>query len=190
MDIFAIASRIAASGYDFRTKMRINALVLEEIAREAGLDLTEMNDVATGISESDIHGLIQQLANTVHEEAERLKSTQAHAASILEKLYYELRTAAKKKPAKKPKKTKGPRSMMTQEPEFSCRVEIDLVADFEGHTTKAALLRKLKREIQASLEAGMKTTARDLHISLNDVTVRPVHLDCAVDAGTSPDEED
>ena len=99
-------------------------------------------------------------------------------------LHIASRVAAKKK---KPKKRE--KEIFHQEPEFACRVEIDLVADFEGEGSKAKLLKKLKTEISAALNSAMEITARDLRLDLKKVTVRPVSLDCAVTEGTSEDED-
>lgn len=66
-----MAVRIA-EGYDFRTKMKINAIVIKELARETGMS---ENDVAAAISESPVlHEEIQKLADAVHSEAERIKA--------------------------------------------------------------------------------------------------------------------
>jgi hypothetical protein len=188
MNISVIATRVAATDYDYDTKARVNAFIIEELARKTGLDY---NDVAIGISESDIHRLIDQLSKALFKDKLKLKPEEVqHISTILNQLNTDfkeiIRVAAKRK---KPSRSKE-HSITHQDPEFSCRVEIDLVADFEGATSKNKLLSKLKSEIQASLEAGMKTTARDLRIELKDVTVRPVKLDCAVDSGISPDEDE
>ena len=111
----------------------------------------------------------------------------SHVASM------NIEAARKKKPktsvkSKKPK-SKREKEILHQDPEFACRVEIDLVADFEGEGSKAALLKKLKSEITASLTSAMQITARDLKLELKNITVRPVSLDCAVTEGTSEDEE-
>jgi hypothetical protein len=90
---------------------------------------------------------------------------------------------------KKPKSKKREKEIFHQEPEFACRVEIDLVADFEGEGSKSVLLKKLKTEISAALNSAMEISARDLRLDLKKVTVRPVSLDCAVTEGTSEDEE-
>ena len=67
-----MAHRVA--GYDFKTKAMINRLVLEEIKREAGLDST--NVVAQAIMDSQIHDAIQQLADAIHDEADRIRGVQ------------------------------------------------------------------------------------------------------------------
>ena len=73
MNLFRIAFRIAA--YDFRTKAMINALVIQAIAREAGLNPEDdsMNDVAIALADSPVHGMIQSLADAIHSEAEKVK---------------------------------------------------------------------------------------------------------------------
>jgi hypothetical protein len=72
VDLKAMAHRVA--GYDFKTKVMINRLVLEEIKREAGLDST--NTVAQAIMDSQIHDAIQQLADAIHDEADRIRGAQ------------------------------------------------------------------------------------------------------------------
>ncbi len=72
MDLHAMAARVA--GYDFKTKMKINALVISELARETGL---EENDVAMAIMESGVHKRIQELADAIGEEADRMKGQKA-----------------------------------------------------------------------------------------------------------------
>ncbi len=68
MDLHAMAVRVA--GYDFKTKMKINALVISELAQETGLG---ENDVAVAIMESGVHKQIQELADAIGDEAEKLK---------------------------------------------------------------------------------------------------------------------
>jgi hypothetical protein len=72
MDLQAMAVRIA--GYDFKTKMKINALVISELAQETGLG---ENDVAVAIMESGVHKQIQELADAIGDEAEKLKGKNA-----------------------------------------------------------------------------------------------------------------
>jgi hypothetical protein len=74
VDFKAMANRVA--GYDFKTKIMINRLVLEEIKREAGLDST--NAAAQAIMDSQIHDAIQQLADAIHNEADRIRGAQVH----------------------------------------------------------------------------------------------------------------
>ena len=62
-----------ASEYDFKTKMKINKLVIEEIARESGFE-KDLKSIAIGLVDSPIHSLVQELADSIHQEAERLKS--------------------------------------------------------------------------------------------------------------------
>ena len=69
MDLFRIALRVA--GYDFKTKMKLNVLVIQELARLSGLEDT--NTVAELIADSPIHNEIQALANVISDEAEKMK---------------------------------------------------------------------------------------------------------------------
>jgi hypothetical protein len=70
--ILRIALKVA--GYDFKAKMKINALVLEEMSRLTGIDI---DMVAGQIAESPVHEHIQSLADSISEEAENLKRSQA-----------------------------------------------------------------------------------------------------------------
>ena len=71
MNFARIAARIAASTYDFHTKMAINAVVLHELSRTTGMD---ENSVAIAILESDIHEIIRTLAEAVMLESKRITS--------------------------------------------------------------------------------------------------------------------
>lgn len=68
MDLVRIAARVAA--YDFRTKMRINALVIEEVGRLA--NVPDLNAVAEHIADSPVHVAIQSLADAVSDEAAKM----------------------------------------------------------------------------------------------------------------------
>lgn len=68
MDLVKIAARVAA--YDFKTKMRINALVIEEIGRLA--NVPDLNAVAEHIADSPVHAAIQSLADAVSDEASKM----------------------------------------------------------------------------------------------------------------------
>lgn len=68
MNLLKIAARVAA--YDFKTKMKINALVIEEIGRGSGID--DLNIVAEYIADSPVHAAIQQLADAIHDEAAKI----------------------------------------------------------------------------------------------------------------------
>jgi len=71
----------AAGGYDFGTKMRLNAFVIGEIVdalypAARGADLTgAQNAVAMGMSDSaDLHDMIGKLAAAIKSEADRQRS--------------------------------------------------------------------------------------------------------------------
>lgn len=68
LDLLRIAARVAA--YDFKTKMKINALAIEEIGRAAGV--SDLDAVAVHIMESPVHGAIQALADAIHDEASKI----------------------------------------------------------------------------------------------------------------------
>jgi hypothetical protein len=68
LDLHRIAARVAA--YDFKTKMKINMLAIEEISRAVGTD--DHDAVAAHIMESPVHGAIQALADAIHDEAAKV----------------------------------------------------------------------------------------------------------------------
>ncbi len=68
LDLVKIAARVAA--YDFKTKVKINALAIEEIGRAA--NVSDLNAVAEAILESPVHDAIQNLANAIADEAAKL----------------------------------------------------------------------------------------------------------------------
>jgi len=68
MNLYRIAARVAA--YDFKTKMKINMLAIEEIARAVGTD--DHDAVALHIMESPVHGAVQALADAIHDEASKI----------------------------------------------------------------------------------------------------------------------
>jgi hypothetical protein len=171
MDLTMIATRIAAD-YDFQTKMKINALVLEETTRESGYDRSRINDIAKKLSESDIHQNIQNLADFIHEEAERIsKEGLSRAASCVNII-----TAAKKK---KPKR-RSRSAFEPEDPQYSCRLELSFSVDFTGDTSSAELVRKLKKEVKDAVESVVNMTARDLHLEYESAVVEPIKIDCAV----------
>jgi hypothetical protein len=66
------------SSYDFGTKMRLNAFVIEEIANAlhpgaAGKDMRQIqNDVANGLQNAgEVHRLVGELAKAIKDEADR-----------------------------------------------------------------------------------------------------------------------
>lgn len=68
IDLLRITARVAA--YDFKTKMKINMLAIEEIGRAAGVD--DLNAVAEHIADSPVHGAIQGLADAIADEATKI----------------------------------------------------------------------------------------------------------------------
>lgn len=89
---------------------------------------------------------------------------------------------------RKPKsRSKGAdRSALEDQTEYSCRMEIELSADFEGSASKQALIKKFKNEVMAALETSMEICARDLELDATSITIRPLRMDCTV---TEPDED-
>jgi hypothetical protein len=91
------------------------------------------------------------------------------------------KTRSKKKAPKvsKPAKSKS-KSVLAPPTEWACRMELSVEVEFEGETSKAALVKKLKSEVSAMLESAVKVTARDLKLKPSDVRVRPTAFDCVV----------
>lgn len=67
MDIMTISKRIAAS-YDFKTKMKLNAVAIEELAR--ALDSDDLNSAAESLS-PETHKLIQALADSIAKDSKK-----------------------------------------------------------------------------------------------------------------------
>lgn len=88
--------------------------------------------------------------------------------------------AARKKPARRAKPRGRSRTILESRTEYACRLDLHISVSFEGEVSKAALLKKLQREIQASTETAVKLTARDLRLEPSDVSIRPSAVDCAV----------
>jgi hypothetical protein len=61
----------ASENYFFDTKMRINELVIKELAKKTGLDYLRIMEQ---ILESPIHNKIQELAEEIKLEADKLAS--------------------------------------------------------------------------------------------------------------------
>ena len=87
------------------------------------------------------------------------------------------KTRSKKKAPKPKAKSK---SVLAPPTEWACRMELSVEVEFEGETSKAALVKKLKSEVSAMLESAVKVTARDLKLKPSDVRVRPTAFDCVV----------
>lgn len=68
LDLVRIAARVAA--YDFKTKMKINMLAIEEIGRAA--NVPDLNAVAEAIADSPVHGAVQGLADAIAAEATKI----------------------------------------------------------------------------------------------------------------------
>lgn len=81
---------------------------------------------------------------------------------------------------KAPKSKSKSKSVLAPSTEWACRMELSVEVDFEGETSKSALVKKLKSEVSAMLESAVKITARDLKLKPSDVRVRPTSVDCVV----------
>lgn len=117
------------------------------------------------------HALAARVAGLTVEAARKKKTVQKRSRS---------------KPAKPAREVRPAKSglvesdILAPEVEYSCRIELDLAATFEGHTDRERLLKKVKAEIVSALKAGMTTVARDMNLSQTGVSVRPIRLECAV----------
>lgn len=105
----------------------------------------------------------------------------------------------KRKPVKKPARSAKPRPAPKAPPvpddvtrpitEYSCQMEISVTADFEGSIDRTKLLRKLKQEMVASMEAGVKATARAFGLTPSSLQIRPLRLECVVSDEASVEDE-
>lgn len=82
--------------------------------------------------------------------------------------------------------------------EYSCRIELSMIATFEGSVSREILVKKLQSELKNSIQAGMQSVSNDLGLSSTEVQVRPMVLECAIvdssedgmdDFGLTPDDE-
>lgn len=64
------------ANYDFKSKMKVNALVISEIARLAlgDEDSSSFNTVAEAIEKSPIHDEIAKLAEMISSEANKIRT--------------------------------------------------------------------------------------------------------------------
>jgi hypothetical protein len=115
------------------------------------------------------------------------RSSLSHIAMRVASINIE--SAKKKKPPKK--KSREVRSKIRKqaepavdtlksETEYSCRIELNITANFEGHVDKSHILKKLKSELIAAIKSGVTTTSRELNIASTGVTVQPIRLECDV----------
>lgn len=94
------------------------------------------------------------------------------------------------KPARKVSKPKKNVDFVDPTTEYSCQLELSLSVDFEGNVSQKQLLDKLKRELMASIETGIKVTARDMRIQASNVSVRPLKFEVSALDQTEIDELD
>ena len=107
---------------------------------------------------------------------------------------------AKPKRAKKPKKT----SLQAQQPEipevssnvldpgveFSFKIDLSLVVDFEGsaEVSEEKLRRKLKAEIFAAMKGAALMAANDFGLQASNISINPISISSAVNDQASVDE--
>lgn len=70
--------------------------------------------------------------------------------------------------------------MLRSTTEYSCRMDLSISADFEGHIPKDRLIRKLKAEVTASIKAAMSIVARDFGLDSTGINIQPVRVECAM----------
>jgi hypothetical protein len=64
--------------------------------------------------------------------------------------------------------------------EYSCRMQIDMTATFEGTVSKADLIGKIKEHLKTALKSGMQKAAGEMSLQSTDVKVMPIQMDVAV----------
>jgi hypothetical protein len=69
--------------------------------------------------------------------------------------------------------------------EYSCQIELSIVADFEGSANKNKLIKRIKKELELSIKNGLTTVARELELEPVSARVKPIKLECAVNDQTS-----
>ena len=98
--------------------------------------------------------------------------------------------SAPPKKVSKPKRVKSVPTVIDSPTEYSCRLDISLTANFEGDTTKAKVMKKLRSEVVAAIQSGVTLAARDLGIQAANVLVKPLNVECDVIDSSSLDDED
>lgn len=102
------------------------------------------------------------------------------------------RIARRKKRIKPPPRVSKPivtQDMLVPSTEYSCQVDMNLTADFEGAVSKQKLLKKLRTELIASIKAGVSTTALEFGLEATGIHVKPIRVECAVNSEMSPEDE-
>ena len=72
--------------------------------------------------------------------------------------------------------------MLQSKTEYSCQLQISIIADFEGDVNKNQLLKKLKNEIINAIKSGVAITAREYNLEATNITVQPIEVECAVNS--------
>ncbi len=74
--------------------------------------------------------------------------------------------------------------------EYSCNIELNITANFEGAVSKTELIKKIKDELKSAITASMQVVSKDLNLESTDAKVQPIRLDCSVvdDSGLGDDE--
>jgi len=73
-------------------------------------------------------------------------------------------------------------SILKPKTEYSCQLQISIIADFEGEVDQGKLKRKLKTESINAVKAGVATTAREYRLEATQITVQPISIECAVNS--------
>lgn len=75
--------------------------------------------------------------------------------------------------------------------EYSFKVDLSLVVDFEGDASEVSeprLRKKLKSEVLAAIKGAVLMTANDFGLRANNIKVNPVSVSSAMNDQTSIDE--
>jgi len=73
-------------------------------------------------------------------------------------------------------------SILKPKTEYSCQLQISIIADFEGEVDQSKLKKKLKTETINAVKAGVATTAREYNLEATQITVQPINIECAVNS--------
>lgn len=97
---------------------------------------------------------------------------------------------SKKKPSRSARPKREEKIILAPSTEYSCRIEMAIMTDFEGESSKGTIMKKLRGEMKAAIETAVKITARDLLLDSKTLSVKVVTFDCDVNSidGYSDDE--
>lgn len=64
--------------------------------------------------------------------------------------------------------------------EYSCRIELSMIATFEGSVSKKDLMKKIQDEVKSSIKSGMQIVSNDLNLHSTEIKVFPIIMECVV----------